>query len=136
MTDKMCNLKPEKYCELKDYFTALELRQTSFEARQANNEHNIAEIKEVVARNSRDISEHLADHKLISERINVNTQQLLDIKEDIQPIVQGVHTIQESVKVLGWISKIVKWISVTLVGTGLIVYSWTQHIQDFFKGHH
>lgn len=136
MRDKMCNVEPDKYCELKDYFTALELRQTSFEARQATNEHNIAEIKEVVAKNSKDIAEHLEDHKLISERININTKQLVDIQGDIKPIVEGVHAIQESVKVLGWLANIVKWVSATLAGTGLIVYSWTQHLQDFFKGHH
>ena len=132
MAKKMCKINLDD-CEFKDWLTAMELRQKSFEDRQAVNERRISETRDDVAIIKRDFEAHMIEHKHISERINVNTKQLADIRGIVEPISEGVHAIQESVKVLGWIANAVKWIGATAAGTALIIYGWFEYIADLLK---
>ena len=132
MAKKMCKVNLED-CDFKDWLTAMELRQKSFEDRQAVNERRITETRDDVAIIKRDFEAHMVEHKHISERININTKQLTDIRGIVEPIHEGVHAIQESVKVFTWIANAVKWIGATVAGTALIIYGWFEYIADLLK---
>ena len=89
------------------------------------------------------LNQHSIDNDLLSRKIDSNSDKIdaianltLKLDETLKPIDEGVHAIQESVKVLGWIANIVKWISATVIGTGLVIYSWVEHIAHLFKGNH
>ena len=111
----------------------MELRQKSFEDRQSVNEQRIAETRVDVAEIKKDFELHMTEHKLISDRINVNTRQLAEIRDTIEPISEGIHAIRESVKVLGWLGKAIKWIGTTTAGVIALVYGWVEYFSHLGK---
>ena len=120
------SMPKEELESLKRWLQVVDARQVAFDDRQAKNEHNISEIKKKLD----DLDQ---EHQHISERINVNTMQLTEIKSDVKPILEGINSLLEAVKIIGWLAKGIKWISVTIVGTGVIIYGWSEYIQQIFK---
>jgi hypothetical protein len=56
------------------------------------------------------------------------------LEKSVEPMIDILHTIQESVKGFGWIVKAVKWIGTIALGIGASMYTWTEHAHHFFKG--
>jgi len=58
------------------------------------------------------------------------------LEKSMKPVLTGVHSIQESVKVLTWIVTGVKWVATISVSVTGTVYVWSEHAHHFFtKGH-
>ena len=61
--------------------------------------------------------------------IKGNTVKIDIIQKDIRPIVEGVHSIEESVKVLRWVSAGAKWVA----SIGAVFYIGYEYVHEFFK---
>ena len=129
----MCDIKNG---ELKEWLSVMEIRQSSFEDRQAKNELKMVETGLHIDQLRQDFKEHKENHLVIAEQVKINTKQLIELRTDLQPIHEGVHAIQESVKVLGWLGNAIKWIAATIGGASVVIYGWAEHISQFFKGNH
>ena len=135
-TGMKCNLGKDKMCELKELFNTMELRQKSFEARQAKNEISIANADKNIALIQKDLAETKSEFRLVSERVNVNTEQLIDIKEDIRPIVDGIGELRIVLKPWIWTIKKFKWIATTVLAGWVLFMDGVEHLMNFLKGHH
>lgn len=140
----MCDLKSDKQCalevmfaDMKEQQTAFEVRQKSFEDRQAKNEINIANLDRNIAHLQKDMSETNLELKAMSSRVHVNTEQLVDIKNDIKPITDGVGAIYDAMKPWIWIYKKIKWIGTTILAGWIIFMDGYTHLMDLIhKSNH
>lgn len=136
-----CDLKEGKICELKELFSgmtqrqeAFEMRQKSFEARQAKNEISIANTDKNVAIIQKDSAETSMELKALSSRVNVNTEQLIEIKKNIEPITEGVADIRTAVKPWLWVIRKFHWIMTTIVAGWVLFMDGIEHLKHFFDG--
>ena len=128
-----CKLEKGRMCDLKEMFTTMEARQRSFEDRQAKNEIKIANTEKNVALIQKDLSETKAEFLSLTSKVNVNTEQLVDIQSSVKPILEGIYAIKEGMKFWIWVVKSVKWIGITVTGVAASVYAWVEHISQIFK---
>ena len=139
-----CGLEDHKTCELKTMFInmaerqeSFELRQKSFEDRQAKNEISIANTERNIVLLQKDMSESNLELRALGGRVDVNTEQLLEIKNDIKPITDGVNEIGIALKPWIWVVRKIKWIATTILAGWVLFMDGLEHFLDFIgKGHH
>ena len=77
---------------------------------------------------------------LATELADFNAEQIVGLKtevhlirKDIEPIAEILTSINESVKILGWIRKFVLWVGGIAAAVAGILTLWTEHLGDYFK---
>ena len=106
----------------------------SYEERRKD-DVRIKEIQQQLDSHSFYIKQHNGDISEVKKAVNGNSGKIDDLitstntlTESVAPILSGIHSIEESVKVLRWVGTGVKWVITTFAG--LFVY--IEYVHDWF----